>query len=947
MVDLFNNFTIGKKLNLYILLPLLTILLFASNIIFEKHQHLRHTQNTLHYSHIVSQLSELIYQLQKERGLSAGVVNSQGEIFAKELVKQRQKTNLAMQFLIQNSNEKPGYLTTEIISKFNHLNMSLKNLASIRTKVDFFVSDTFFDFYSDIIAESLSLISILPTLNAIPELNKTAISYIDLLWLEEHAGQERGALNGLFSSQRFNYIKLNEISSYVLAQQSAIRRFYNIASVEHQQLLTQAFSHSSTDKVKFAREQAKNKTLKQEMLSSFQNLIVNVGLIHNIKKNPAIHSDSLLAENAQATLHQINNYLQLPNLTTNEETALYTIATALEHYKNDNTSNSRWIVPSPVDNQIDQAISITDKSVLTAYTSLQNNMSAYEFADWWNNATQRLDLIHDVSSLLVKKISFHSLQLNSQTQHLLNTYLIAIVSILLVVSFLGIKLRSRLVHEIKSIARTMREYSNNHAIEQKLTIKGSDELADMVNAFNNLITQRNQHEQQLRQVAHYDVLTGLPNRALLADRFSQAVAHCNRTNSQLAICVLDLDNFKHFNDRFGHKIGDQLLIEVSDRVSANIRDEDTVSRQSGDEFAILLGNIESYSQCEHTLNRILQSLIQPFPIEQTSYKLTASIGVTLYPQDDVDIDSLLRHADNAMYQAKLLGRNRYQLFNTEKDQETIIKHQQLNEIRQALINNEFCLYFQPKVNMITGEVFGAEALIRWNHPKKGLVPPLNFLPIIEATELEIQVGNWVITQALMQLDKWLEQGIILEVSVNISSHHLLSDNFIHQLDSALAQHPSVNSQSFQLEILESSTLGDLNHVSNIIKNCQKQLGVNIALDDFGTGYSSLTHIRNLSINTIKIDQSFVRNMLDNPDDYAIVEGVMGLSNIFNRNAIAEGVETIEQGLILMVMGCNEAQGYIIAKPMPAQEITDWLVYYTPNKDWSRYSNKYLSPKKIK
>jgi len=222
----------------------------------------------------------------------------------------------------------------------------------------------------------------------------------------------------------------------------------------------------------------------------------------------------------------------------------------------------------------------------------------------------------------------------------------------------------------------------------------------------------------------------------------------------LAVCFIDLDNFKPVNDHHGHETGDELLIEVSARIKKNIRDEDTVSRQGGDEFVLLLGDLDSMSQCDEILERIILSLAQPCIIDEQTFTISASIGVTLYPVDEADFETLIRHADQAMYQAKLAGRNRFYLFNTEQDQQTIQKNIQLKEIQQALSDDEFCLHYQPKVNMQTGKVFGAEALIRWMHPEKGLIPPLEFLPVIEGTDLEIQIGNWVINEALQQLNSW-------------------------------------------------------------------------------------------------------------------------------------------------------------------------------------------------
>ena len=467
-------------------------------------------------------------------------------------------------------------------------------------------------------------------------------------------------------------------------------------------------------------------------------------------------------------------------------------------------------------------------------------------------------------------------------------------------------------------------------------------IRSVSNRLNTVIDQQKKHQQELELIAHYDPLTNLPNRTLFADRFNQAIAHSKRSETLLAVCFMDLDHFKPINDNYGHDVGDKLLIEVAKRIQTILRDEDTVSRQGGDEFAILLSDLKSSIQCIQTLKRIHHSLAQPYIIDGQAHLVSASSGTTLYPIDDSDLDTLLRHADQAMYQAKLVGRNTFHVFDTSDDQKIIQQQIQLQEIDLALTRKEFCLYYQPKVNMRTGEILGAEALIRWIHPEKGLIPPLDFLPIIEGTELEIKIGDWVIEQALSQLEQRHLQGWNLQISVNISSHHLHSAAFVSHLKAALGLHPAIQPHCFQLEILESSALGDLQTIGKLIKECQSDLGVHIALDDFGTGYSSLTHLRNLTANTIKIDQSFVRDILDDPNDFSIIDGLIGLAEAFDRDIIAEGVESTNHGLMLMLMGCDAAQGYGIARPMPEVDFTRWLADYSPNPVWLEHANQNLS-----
>ena len=460
------------------------------------------------------------------------------------------------------------------------------------------------------------------------------------------------------------------------------------------------------------------------------------------------------------------------------------------------------------------------------------------------------------------------------------------------------------------------------------------------------ISEIKKQQKQLEVLAYYDPLTRLPNRTLFADRFTISALKCKRNNCQLAICFLDLDDFKPVNDKYGHDIGDLLLISVSERITSILRETDSISRQGGDEFILLLGDVQNTNQVEKLMDRLLYCVTQPYFIEGQYISISVSAGITLYPSDDSDLDTLIRHADQAMYKAKLEGKRNYNFYNIEEDQKTIRKHHHLQEIKDALTHEEFILYFQPKINMETGDVYGVEALIRWNKPKIGIVPPLEFLTVIEGTELDIQLGEWVINNALKQANEWLQQGISLELSINISPYHLLSDVFFSQLEKALKCYPKVKAEHLQIEILESVAISDVAKIAEVMTKCRKSLGVNFALDDFGTGYSSLSHLRNLPANTIKIDQSFVRNILQDTNDYSIIDGVIGLANSFGRNIIAEGVETNEHGLMLLLMGCKDAQGFGIAQPMQANEIPNWISRYACNPNWLQLGKSDMTSKQV-
>ncbi|OQW89586.1 MAG: diguanylate cyclase [Rhodoferax ferrireducens] len=453
------------------------------------------------------------------------------------------------------------------------------------------------------------------------------------------------------------------------------------------------------------------------------------------------------------------------------------------------------------------------------------------------------------------------------------------------------------------------------------------------------ITTIKEQQNQLEHIAHFDALTDLPNRVLLADRLQQAMAHAQRRQKQLAVTYLDLDGFKAINDHHGHEAGDHVLVTLAHRMKQALREGDTLARLGGDEFVAVLIDMEDMAASWPMLNRLLEAAAQPVQWDDLTLQVSASLGVTFYPQSqDIDADQLLRQADQAMYQAKVAGKNRYQIFNAVQDRDLRGHHESLERVRLALENREFVLYFQPKVNMRSGQVIGAEALIRWQHPEKGLLAPAEFLPVIEDHALAVDVGEWVIDQTLTQMAQWQANGLNLaQVSVNVGARQLQQGDFVDRLKRILARHPQINPVHLQMEVLETSALSDMAQVSQVIEECA-QMGVMFALDDFGTGYSSLTYLKRLRVALLKIDQSFVRDMLEDPDDLAILQGVIGLAAAFKRQVIAEGVETIEHGTALLHLGCELAQGYGIARPMPGADIPAWVAAWRPDGAWSEFNS---------
>lgn len=451
-----------------------------------------------------------------------------------------------------------------------------------------------------------------------------------------------------------------------------------------------------------------------------------------------------------------------------------------------------------------------------------------------------------------------------------------------------------------------------------------DKLQHYVGVFSDISVIK-QHEAELNRIAYFDTLTSVPNRRLLSDRLEQAIARFRRHGSKFAVCYLDLDGFKPINDQFGHEGGDRLLIEIARRLQAMSRADDTVARLGGDEFVLLWNDIDVRVNCTHALERVLTEVSTPVMIDGISVSVSASIGVTLFPDDNVDADTLLRHADHAMYSAKQLGKNRYQMFDADLAKQISLRVEFLAKVGRSLDSGEFELFYQPKVDCVSGKVLGVEALLRWNEPILGLLTPKEFLPLIEDDSMALRMGRWVMAEAVRQARHWHEMGIDLCISINIFPRHLKYPTFIEDLRNAVDTHwQQMPPNRLMMEIVETSDLEELAPIEAVIQECL-QMGIPFSIDDFGTGYSSLIYLRRLSVQELKIDQSFVRDMLEDPEDRAIVVGVIGLGKAFGLRVVAEGVESQRHVQQLIDLGCNVAQGFGLGHPMPVAALQKWLI----------------------
>ena len=437
------------------------------------------------------------------------------------------------------------------------------------------------------------------------------------------------------------------------------------------------------------------------------------------------------------------------------------------------------------------------------------------------------------------------------------------------------------------------------------------------------ITERKAAEQQIEFLAYRDTLTGLPNRLLLNDRFEQAKAYADRFKTKVALLFLDLDNFKTINDSLGHAVGDHLLKEIALRLSEGIRDTDTVSRQGGDEFLIVLSDLVDADSIAPILDKLMKRLRDTFWVDGHELSTSISVGITLYPEDGEDFDSLLKKADMAMYRAKDSGRNTYRFFDEQMNVEAVEHLAMRNGLRRALERDELVLHYQPQVDLVSGRVVGVEALVRWRHPELGLIPPGRFIPVAEDSGLIVPIGEWVMREACRQGMAWKQAGLPeMLIAVNLSSVQFKRGDVVQTVTGAL-EASGFNPALLELELTESILIGNTDQVLATMRQL-KLLGVKLSIDDFGTGYSSLSYLKRFDVDKLKIDQSFIRDFASNPEDAAIVRAIIQMAQSLNLKTLAEGVEDAQVLEQLRIFRCDGAQGFLFARPMPAEEFAGFL-----------------------
>jgi len=449
------------------------------------------------------------------------------------------------------------------------------------------------------------------------------------------------------------------------------------------------------------------------------------------------------------------------------------------------------------------------------------------------------------------------------------------------------------------------------------------ELLDRACQLAGIAIEKSRDQESLATLAYYDVLTGLPNRALLQDRLHQAMIEADRHGRLVALLFMDLDRFKNINDTLGHEMGDVLLKKVAKRLEGCVRPGDTVARPGGDEFIVVLAGVAHVDDVSRVAQKIIDAFSLPFEIGGRELYVTCSIGVTLYPFDDRDVETLHRNADAAMYHAKEEGRNNFQFYSAEMNAQSFQRLTLENALRRALERDELRLYHQPQVDLDSGRIVGVEALIRWQHPELGLVSPADFIPLAEETGLIVPIGEWVLRQACAQARAWQKAGLPpVRVAVNLSARQFRQHGLYEVITAAL-QHAGLAPEWLEVELTESLVMHDVNRTIDVLRGLKK-MGVSVAVDDFGTGYSSLSYLRRLPIDAIKIDRAFIEHIPDNSDAAAITTAIIALARSLQLKTVAEGVETEAQADFLRRHGCNAMQGFYFSRPLPADKFAELL-----------------------
>lgn len=1045
-----NHLKIKTKLFIFMVLPFVVLTFLGIDQINSHYQTYIQSKQGSQFVSMSLALESLMVEVQKERGLTEFYIAAPSLSFKNKVFSQRLSTDQAIHtFKLLNESEKTHIFNRladkiTIEKKFRAVAELIDELYVIRSAIDIKRSKNSFEFYSTLVTNIIDIIESIEVAQKDPVQSRLTGDFINLLWLTERSGQERGALNGILAFEKLDAVKLQHVLNYIAAQDEIIERFLSTSAEAQQKSLQEILAAKEHQEVLKIRKKIKLKIARDAIISQIKTLIGFNGIIHHIKDYDITGEKSYLeqaslkiSELNQVAINFENHYL------INQEDY-----TAIDTVKNLAHSFETVILNAESDNhQLISAKNLSQRfnenAVQLALEHLQRGKLDILAAQWWALTTKRLEAIvainHNIRAQLVgnaNKLEHESIQ-----ALLLSA---SVITFTLLFSFLLCYfILQRLVGEIGNIVRFMNQTKHHHHFDQQITLTGNDEITEMEIAYNELLIERKksehlnrisaavfeyaseailisnaeniieevnpaftkitgyeaeevigktpalfksgrhgsefyqsmwnsinntdiwqgevwnrrkngeifpeylaisavrdnsnkviqhialfsdiskhkQYEEDIWHQANYDALTQLPNRNLLSNRLEHEVKLMQRQNLQLAVLFIDLDRFKHVNDTYGHSFGDELIVSIATRFKGCIRESDTIARLGGDEFIVLLPNLSQIANVEKVAKALLAEASAPVSLSNGHQAIvSASVGISVYPDDANNAESLLKNADVAMYQAKEQGKNTL-CFYTSNMNEGVSKRMLLElELRRAIKNKEFIVHYQPIFNIESETITGVEALVRWQHPDEGLIYPDDFISVAEDTGLIVDIGLQVLEQAAKDLRYLHKHEQNIQVTVNISGRQFdLSAKPIAQEIAKVLHYFDIPAEFFNIEITESALMKNIQHGKDMLREV-KDLGVKIFMDDFGTGYSSLSYLRQFPIDVLKIDRSFIWKMMDSDADKNLVKAIITMGQNLQLKLVAEGVETKEHLDYLTTLGCDFIQGYYIAKPIPIKEL---------------------------
>ncbi len=1025
----------------------MVVIAFAGYVVTEKWRQYSHAE-TLHNSYQYSiKLSNVVYAMQKERGLTAGFVSSAGRSFSEELREQRQQTDEQVALLQQGGFQVLLRSSGPTIKKrVGELMLRLGSRLSWRMEAEQLDKYPLFTKYTNFNRDAIHLLQAMGDTADDAELIRLNRIYGNLLWIQEFAGQERGVVNGILAAGVVGSKAIVEVNGYIAKQTLLIDELKEL--LWHPVDVQAVLGDRSVVEVDRMRAMLLLRVEKVDLLNELQSIIGYGGFIHQFK-NYVIRGDNLSRDSVivryQQVQHSLDRYRQLSPLSEGEVAAIEKIQAALDIYHENLLVVEEMHRAGASLSAIDQRVAVDDSSVIKAIFYLANGIPDISADRWFVSATKRIDLFKELSDDL-KQVSLRYIkEKRGQARFVLTLTLLITIVTLLVAFFLGVLITHRLVTGSANIINALNHVEKSGDFSGHIAVDGRDEIAEIGRSFNQLIEGRQSAEEQLwlasrvfsstidgimvtnmdeqivlvnpafttitgyseeeimgqtprkfsssrhdetffkamweeihqkgfwqgeiwncrkngevypqwqhisvvldaqhqkinyiavfsdisvikhsqeklEHLAHHDALTGLPNRIMLDIHITQGIERAKRQNKALAVLFLDLDRFKNVNDSLGHPAGDELLKQVSLRLKQLVRAEDLVARLGGDEFALVLEAPTDGRSIARIAQKCIDAFLLPFEVEEHTVYTSTSLGISVYPEDGERAGELLKHADTAMYHAKEQGRNSYSFYNRQMTQIAVDRLALEAQLRQAIEQNELILQYQPQISLLTGEISGVEALIRWRQADGSLISPSQFIPIAEESALIDKVDRWVLGEACRQAKEWLDIGLPpINMAVNISGFSIEHGMLLDMVEEALEK-SQLNPEILELEITEHYLMQHREQATLIIEQLREQ-GLTFSIDDFGTGYSSLGYLKTLPINRLKIDQSFIRDIPDDESDKAITRAVIALGHSMQMKVVAEGVESKEQAAFLAELGCEFAQGYLFSEAVSAERIVEML-----------------------